>query len=159
MFYKNDFANIIKNISNNFNNQREFASESKINRNYLSRYMNLKMDKPPKPSILLKLSKASHGKHSYIKLMQICGYINYKGGNNMRILSQDKKVLVNFNNIVSIWINSPLENNEGKFEIKAESDGMHEILGVYDTEERAKKIIQDICYNDSFNNQYNMPEK
>lgn len=77
MFFKNDFANIIKNISNNYDNQRDFAIKSGINRNYLSRYMNLKMDKPPKPSILLKLADASDGAYSYMKLMQICGYINY----------------------------------------------------------------------------------
>ena len=77
MFFKNDFANIIKNISNDSDNQRDFAIKSGINRNYLSRYMNLKMDKPPKPSILLKLADASNGAYSYMKLMQICGYINY----------------------------------------------------------------------------------
>lgn len=75
----------------------------------------------------------------------------------MLILSQDKDSIINFNNIVSIWINSPLENNEGEFEIRAESDNTYETLGYYKTEERAKDILYEIfIMNKEFN--YKMPE-
>lgn len=61
----------------------------------------------------------------------------------MIILSQDKKALVNFNNITRIYVcvNSIICNlidtyNEG-------------ILAKYDTEERAKEVLQEIvnCYS------------
>ena len=77
MFNKFQFSQILKNISKNYENQREFAKKADINRTYLSQYINLKIDKPPKPSILLKLAEASKESYSYMELMQICGYINY----------------------------------------------------------------------------------
>lgn len=74
MFDKNKFAVILKKILETYNNQRDFAKKSGINRTYLSQYMNMKLDKPPKPEILNKLSKSSNGLVSYEELMQICGY-------------------------------------------------------------------------------------
>lgn len=62
----------------------------------------------------------------------------------MIIVSQDKNIIVNFNNIVSIWINNPLENDEGKFEINVDSDCHYERLGAYKTEQRAKEVLEDI---------------
>lgn len=74
MFDKNKFAKIIKDISETYNNQREFAAKSKINRTYLSQYMNMKLDEPPKPKILEKIANASNNTISYNELMLICGY-------------------------------------------------------------------------------------
>lgn len=62
----------------------------------------------------------------------------------MTIVSQDKNIIVNFNNIVSIWINNPSENDEGKFEINVDSDCHYERLGAYKTEQRAKEVLQEI---------------
>lgn len=62
----------------------------------------------------------------------------------MIIVSQDKDVIVNFNNVENIWINNPLENNEGKFEIRAESYSNNIFIGEYTTEERAKQVLQEI---------------
>ena len=77
MFDKNKFAQILKNISETYENQREFAKKSEINRTYLSQYINMKLDKPPKPEILEKLANSSRGIVDYDALMLICGYINY----------------------------------------------------------------------------------
>ena len=74
MFNKNKFAIILKKINNTYDSQRDFAKKSNINRTYLSQYMNLKLEKPPKPEILNKLSQASNGIISYEDLMQVCGY-------------------------------------------------------------------------------------
>lgn len=74
MFDKVKFAQIIKNISDAYENQRDFSKKSGINRTYLSQYMNMKLDNPPKPNILMKLSKASNGLVNYNELMKICGY-------------------------------------------------------------------------------------
>ena len=74
MFDKNKFAQIIKNIKENYDSQEDFAEKSGIGRTYLSQYMNGKMDKPPKPEILEKLANASNGTIDYEELMNICGY-------------------------------------------------------------------------------------
>lgn len=74
MFDKNKFAQIIKQINDTYDNQRDFAKRAEVNRTYLSQYMNMKLDNPPKPYILNKLAKASNGLVTYIQLMIICGY-------------------------------------------------------------------------------------
>lgn len=76
MFDKNKFAQILKNISGTYSSQRDFSKKSGINRTYLSQYINLKLDEPPKPSILQKLADSSHGIITYRELMNICGYID-----------------------------------------------------------------------------------
>ena len=48
------------------------------------------------------------------------------------------------NNKESIWIGNPLEDDEGMFTIKAEGYSSADILGVYETEERAKEVLQEI---------------
>ncbi len=75
MFDKIKFAQIIKNIKECYDSQEEFAKKSGIGRTYLSQYMNIKLDKPPKPSILEKLANASKGITNYGELMYCCGYI------------------------------------------------------------------------------------
>ena len=62
----------------------------------------------------------------------------------MIIVSQDKDVIVNFDNVGNIWINNPLENDDGKFEIIAENYLNNTVIGDYKTEERAKEILQEI---------------
>ena len=76
MFDKAKFAQIIKEIKNTYTSQEEFSKKSGIGRTYLSQYMNMKIDKPPKPEILEKLAFHSNGIVGYLQLMAICGYIN-----------------------------------------------------------------------------------
>ena len=75
-FDKYKFANILSDIYENYSNQYEFARLSTINRTYLSKFMNLKLDNPPKPLILRKIAKASKGITTYKELMQVCGYLD-----------------------------------------------------------------------------------
>lgn len=75
MFDKNKFAQVLKNINETYDSQRDFAKKSEINRTYLSQYMNMKLDEPPKPRILEKLANFSNGITTYEELMTICGYI------------------------------------------------------------------------------------
>lgn len=77
MFDKIKFAQILKNINDTYDSQRDFAKKSEINRTYLSQYMNMKLDEPPKPKILEKIANASHGIVDYDSLMIICGYIQF----------------------------------------------------------------------------------
>lgn len=76
MFDKSRFSQILKNINETYDSQRDFSKRSGINRTYLSQYMNLKLEEPPKPKILEKLSQSSHGVTTYEELMNVCGYIN-----------------------------------------------------------------------------------
>ena len=76
MFNKNKFAEIIKKISETYESQRKFAIVSDINRTYLSQYMNMKLNKPPKPETLEKIANASNGIVTYKELMLICNYID-----------------------------------------------------------------------------------
>ena len=77
MFDKNKFSILIKEILSNYDNQREFAKYNKISRSFISGYMNLKNEKPPKPETLQKLADASKGSVTYSELMQACGYSDY----------------------------------------------------------------------------------
>lgn len=74
MFDKSKFALIIKKIKESYPSQEEFSKISGIGRTYLSQYMNMKIDNPPKPKILEKLADASKGIVTYEELMQVCGY-------------------------------------------------------------------------------------
>lgn len=74
MFNKEKFAQIIKNIKEMYNSQEEFSKKSDIGRTYLSQYMNMKLEEPPKPRILEKLANASNGTVTFKELMNICGY-------------------------------------------------------------------------------------
>ena len=76
MFDKNKFAQILKNINETYDSQRDFAKKSGINRTYLSQYMNIKLDEPPKPNILKKIADNSNGIVSYYELMIVCGYVD-----------------------------------------------------------------------------------
>lgn len=51
----------------------EFAEKTGFNRTYLSKYINLKLDRPPSPELLKSISS---NKISYIDLMISCGYID-----------------------------------------------------------------------------------
>lgn len=51
----------------------EFAEKTGFNRTYLSKYINLKLDRPPSPELLKSIS---NNKISYTDLMISCGYID-----------------------------------------------------------------------------------
>lgn len=74
MFDKSKFAQLLKSINDTYESQREFSKKSEINRTYLSQYMNMKLEEPPKPKILQKLANASNNIVTYNELMNICGY-------------------------------------------------------------------------------------
>lgn len=62
----------------------------------------------------------------------------------MIIVSQDKKRIVNFDNLTQVYITHCEEDNTGYF-IRVETvDSLYEDLGEYVTEERAKEVLQEI---------------
>ena len=62
-------------IYNEYSNQRSFAKKANINRTYISKYINQKLEVPPSVKILRKLAIASKGITTYQELMRICGYL------------------------------------------------------------------------------------
>lgn len=74
MFDNNLFSKILQKISNTYSSISEFAEKSEVNRTYLSKYINMKLENPPTPKILERIANASHGIIDYQELMQICGY-------------------------------------------------------------------------------------
>lgn len=107
MFDKSKFAQILKNINDTYNSQRDFSKKSEINRTYLSQYMNMKLDEPPKPKILKKIADNSNEITTYEELMTICGYIdnnNSNSINNELIFLYEK-----LNNIEKIYENRKKE--------------------------------------------------
>lgn len=75
MFDRQKFSEIFKSIYNKYDNQRDFASATGVNRAYISQYMNMKLENPPSPDILKKIANNSKGLTTYMELMMICGYI------------------------------------------------------------------------------------
>lgn len=64
----------------------------------------------------------------------------------MIIVSQDRKTISNFANIVGIQINEHIENSDGEkdYEIIVITEKRECIIAVYETEERAKQVLQEI---------------
>lgn len=86
----------------------------------------------------------------------------------MIILSQDKKTILNFNNVSFLDI----DESNGNYYVMANFDSIYETMGIYPTEERAKEVLevifdffevsQRMCNSDFFSERtftYKMPEK
>lgn len=74
----------------------------------------------------------------------------------MIIVSQDKDAIVNFDRTQNIWIDSNvLDKTNTTFDIVADD----EALGSYETEKRAKEILQEIAerYGNWKNLEYGQP--
>lgn len=76
MFDKKKFADVLEKINSTYSSMTEFAEKANLNRTYISKYINQKLDNPPTPKILEKISTASNGITSYYDLMSICNYIS-----------------------------------------------------------------------------------
>lgn len=61
----------------------------------------------------------------------------------MIIVSQDKKCRVIIDNVTSIWIEEPEENDSEQFSIEVSAE-IDECLGYYETEERALEVLEEL---------------
>ena len=75
MFNKKSFSNVIQNILQYYENSTEFSETANVNRTYISKYINEKLDNPPTPKILKRIADSSKGTVTYAQLMEICGYL------------------------------------------------------------------------------------
>lgn len=64
----------------------------------------------------------------------------------MIIVGQDKETINNFDNILGIQIDEHIFNSNGEkdYEIKVITEKRVANIGVYETKERAKEVLQDI---------------
>lgn len=62
----------------------------------------------------------------------------------MLIINQDRDKIINFENMDEIYVQNPLKNNDGEFEIRAENTGIDVQIGCYKTESRAKEVLKEI---------------
>lgn len=103
MFDKKMFSEILFKIYKTYNNQRDFADTTGVNRAYLSQYMNMKLDNPPSPKILEKIAKHSNNIITYAQLMEVCGYIDVSIDiESEQIKQRTEYILENFDYLLSI---------------------------------------------------------
>lgn len=104
MFDKIKFSQILSKINGTYDSMTEFSEKSKVNRTYLSQYINQKLDNPPSPKVLLKIANNSNKITNYEELMLTCGYLE----KNMEIDEIFKNI---FNQYLPILKNLKLDNN------------------------------------------------
>lgn len=76
MFNKNKFAEVLQEIISQYDSITSFAEKSSLDRTYLSKYINKKLDHPPSPDILRRISDNAKNIIDYLKLLYICNYLN-----------------------------------------------------------------------------------
>lgn len=76
MFNKNEFAKILQKIVSQYDSISSFTEKSSLDRTYISKCINKKLEHPPSPNILRKISNNSNNITNYIILMYTCGYLN-----------------------------------------------------------------------------------
>ena len=64
----------------------------------------------------------------------------------MIIVSQDKRIITNFDKTIGLQINEHILNSDGErdFEIRAITEKRDCVIAFYETEERAKEMLQEI---------------
>lgn len=75
MFNIEEFSDVLQKISDSYNSISDFSEASEVNRTYLSKYINKKLDAPPSPKVLMKIANNSNNIITYEQLMEMCGYI------------------------------------------------------------------------------------
>lgn len=141
MFQKENFSNILKNILKKYDSIQDFANHVEMDRGYLSRNINKKLNNPPTPKILKKIADNSKGITTYEELMEVCGYIEKKDRANdlpskINKLNEDKIKLEKEYNKLN------LNNEESKI--------------IKDYKKQFKKIVEYHCNSLDYN--YNLKD-
>lgn len=136
-FNKEKFSNILNEIYKKYPNQRDFAEATGVNRGYLSRYINKKLDAPPTPGILQKIANGSKNITTYEELMDICGYIIPKNSlsnqNNfftVPIFIAEKNKLVQTKD--DVVLPQEINKNNSYFGFRTSNDDMLPLIGKND---------------------------
>ena len=76
IFNKNKFAEILQEVISQYDSISNFAEKSSLDRTYISKYVNKKLEHPPSPEVLKKISNNSKNITNYLNLMYVCDYLN-----------------------------------------------------------------------------------
>lgn len=141
MFDKKKFAIIIEKIKKEYENQEKFSEASGINRTYLSKYMNMRIDEAPTPSTLYKLASASKGITTYDELLKICGYYE----KNKIVPSINSQIHTNKNSVYAIplftFINGELVNTESDVWFELTPDGIYSYFAYQTIDESMAPLL------------------
>jgi transcriptional regulator with XRE-family HTH domain len=74
MFNKTNFKIILEKALGN-RTKMQYSDESGVNRTYISKYLNEKLDNPPNPDIIKKLAEVAQNNVTYEDLMIAAGYL------------------------------------------------------------------------------------
>jgi HTH-type transcriptional regulator, competence development regulator len=74
MFDKKGFRILLEKAMGSMN-QTEYANKSGVNRTYISKYLNEKLDQPPTPDVIKRLALFSENGITYEDFMQAAGHI------------------------------------------------------------------------------------
>lgn len=86
MFNKERFS-ILLQKSLGERTETEYSNQSGVNRTYISKFLNKRIENPPSPYLLKKLADFSHNNVTYMQFMASCGYVKYD--NN---ITEDKNI-------------------------------------------------------------------
>ena len=96
-FKKEQFAKILKEISNSYGSINKMAQKTGVTASYISKLIRLQYDSPPSPEILKKISDNSNFITNYDTLMNICGYLeNTKFNSNNSKMKDDYSLNFSF---------------------------------------------------------------
>lgn len=73
----------------------EFSNQSGVNRTYISKFLNKRIDNPPSPEILKKIANVAHNNVTYNDLMKTVGFLKEEGRRvdlEKRLLSLEERV-------------------------------------------------------------------
>lgn len=122
MFKEKEFSEILQKIINSYDSITEFSERSEVNRTYLSKYINMKLENPPAPRILGKIADNSKKLTTYDELMQICGYTEET------IEEVCSSILTKLNNVCSHFTNHPDDMYEIPSSIESFSDYVNDLI-------------------------------
>ena len=103
MFNIDLFSKTLQDILKNFESITELSEKSGVNRTYLSKYINKKLDTPPSPKILEKISDITNNA-SYYDLLIICGYLDQEEYSKISSDSIKKVLLKNRDKLLELGL-------------------------------------------------------
>lgn len=132
MFDKDLFCEILKKINNEYDSMTEFAKAASLDRSYISKYINKKLNNPPTPKILSGIANASKSLVTYDELMDICGYLNLSGLHDINLNNEElnvlNKMLLDYKDFISSNHNSFHRFDEQKYLKKFSEDEKNKII-------------------------------
>lgn len=140
MFNIDLFSEILQKITNNYDSISDFSEKSEVNRTYISKYINKKLDTPPSPKVLMKIANSSNDITTYEELMEVCGYLT-QANNDLIELRSAQDTLKYENMIKNIHLNNKELDILNKI-ISEYAIHYNDTLSIEKNEKRALSILK-----------------